>query len=546
MSIGLSAVLLKRKVAEPIEDSAPERWSIQPEALISRERLEPNAFVPTGKTRPTFVVEPTDLRYACPRWVRCSTNVLNEHDLDKSAPHRNGPTTLMALTSPPRTSVRTKIQRAGVRPVDTKPIDKELGPLALGLASFYLSMAFILAGPAYPFEPWLWTLSLGFPIGALLLTPRDHLRRVAFDGPVLAMAAWIALSVLWTRNPTFGVFSVRRDLPLLFAVSLSASLVPKEVAIRAIKRGLAAGVLLTIIALIIDPSTRAHGSDGIYLQAYPGWHGYFIHKNVLAPYLIFALITVLTFEKEPLKRGLWLATIGILLVGSDSATGLSAAFVIGAFWAWFRLFHRSNGRWTTAFVISSIAVGICALMGAVASLSILTSAYGKDLTFSGRTYIWSAVFNAIQDNPWVGYGIGGVFWDSRSSITRSIWRDVGFSIPHSHNGVLDVWLNFGLIGLALFAIVFISTVTMGTRLVRRSPQMGEWILLLTGAQFLIGLSENVFLGAWLVYMAVVRGVAQRELNTLAREDVLEIDDSTSSPSEDPVSVLDPRHRRIID
>lgn len=441
--------------------------------------------------------------------------------------------TLSQVTSPVRSV------RPGVFALPTTEAEEELGPFATAFGSIYLVLAFVLAAPAYPLEPWAWTLALGLPIGAFLLAPKVHLKRIIFDGPVIVLGAWIILSLLWTRDPEFGTFNVRRDMPLLLTVSMTASLLPKKAVIRAVRIGLAVGIGLTVIGLLVDPATRSHASDGIYIEDYPGWHGYFIHKNVLAPYLIFAMITTLMFEKNAIRRGLLLAIIAVLMVGSDSATGMSAAIFVIAGWVWFRLYHRSDGRWSSAYVLASISAGLCALMGAIASLSQLTSAYGKDLTFSGRTYIWSAVLNAISDEPWVGYGVGGVFWDARSTITRSIWRDIGFSVPHSHNGALDVWLNFGLIGLMLFALVFITTTSMGIRLVRRSPAIGEWVLLLVAAQFLMGLSENVFLGGWLTYMAIVRGVAQRELNTFARDDARKL---TAHRSDTEASFLTSPHR----
>ncbi len=416
-------------------------------------------------------------------------------------------------------------------------VTEPIGPFATHLAGAYITIAFLLAAPVYPLRPLFWTLAVGLPVGALLLAPKAHLKRVVLDGPAMMMVAWIGMSVLWTRNPEFGLFSVRRDLPLVIAASLVSSLVPKEVVIKAIQRGLMIGVAITVFALVFFPETRTHAADGVYALPYPGWNGFFIHKNVMAPYLILALITTLIWEKEPTRRGLMLAVIGVLLIGSDSATGLSTALFVGAMWAWFRFFHRSKGRWSTAYVMSSLAVALCAIMVAVASLSALANAYGKDLTFSGRTFIWQAVISAIQDNPWVGYGVGGVFWDPRSEITRQIWRDVGFAIPHSHSGALDVWLNFGIVGLAIFSLVFVSTVFRGTRLLRSSPELGEWILLILAAQFLMSLSENVFLGSWLVYIAVIRGVAQRELNDLARVATPPADQSAAEP--EPRSSLGP-------
>ena len=394
-----------------------------------------------------------------------------------------------------------------------------LGPFAFGFASIYITIAIVLAGPAYSFEPYVWTLTLAFPFGALILAPRSQTRRVVVDGPLLMLIAWITLSILWTFDEEFGLFSIRRDVPLWISASLMASLLPKEAVLAAIKRGAAIAVGVTIVGLAFFPETRQDESEGIYLDDVPGWHGFFIHKNVMAPFLIFAIVLVLNFEHDRTRRAVSLAVMAILLVGSDSATGWSAALFVAALFVWFRFLHRTGvGRRSTAYVVSSMAVALVGVMGAAASLSVLTNAAGKDLTFSGRTFIWNGVLNAIQERPILGYGVGGVFWDQSSEITRSIWRDVGFHIPHSHSGTLDVWLNYGLVGVVLFGILYISGVAKGIRLFRRRPQTAEWLLTLLAVQLLMGLSENVFLGAWIVYIGLARGIAQRELNDLARED----------------------------
>ncbi len=422
-----------------------------------------------------------------------------------------GPSTdLIPAAAPTERPQPPRFTRIGDR-VGFNPAPKTaepFGPFALGFGSLYITISFFLAAPVMPLEPRWATLTLAFAMGSLLLIPREHMRRMVVDGPVMLMAFWIAITALWSVNPSFAVFQVRRDLPVVIAVSLLAGALPSDVTIRAIRRAIWIAMGITAFALLIDPETRSHAADGIYADPYPGWHGWFIHKNTMAPYMVMGLITTLMFDKEPLRRGLTLAGLAVLLIGSDSATGLSAGMFVVALWVWFRLFHRSGGRWSTGYVVASTAVALCGLMGAIASLSALTSAYGKDLTFSGRTFIWSAVLSAIEKRPFTGQGLGSVFWIP-NSITREIWRDVGFKIPHSHSGTLDVVLNFGLIGLVLFTVMFLSSIAMGIRLLRISPVVAEWFLILLAAQFLMGLSENVFLGSWLVYMAAARGVVQR-------------------------------------
>ncbi len=446
----------------------------------------------------------------------------------------------MTATRPPQRRILAAPEPLrATRALTPGDADAPLGPFAFAFASIYITIAIVLAGPAYPFAPYVWTLTLAFPVGALLLAPRSQSRRVVLDGPLLVLIAWVGMSVLWSHNPEFGLFSVRRDLPLWISVSLMGSLLPREQVLAAIKRGIVIAIGITVFALAFVAETRQDESESIYLDDVPGWHGYFVHKNILAPFLIFALVLVLNFEHDRFRRAGSFAVLAVLLIGSDSATGMSAALIVAALAVWFRFFHRSGvGRRSTAFVVSSVALFLVAVMGAAASLSVLTNAAGKDLTFSGRTYIWSAVIKAIQERPLFGYGIGGVFWDETSEITRSIWRDVGFHIPHSHNGTLDVWLNYGFIGLVLFVVVFVTGVAKGVRLLRRRPRTAEFLLTLLAAQMLMGLSENVFLGAWVVYMGLARGIAQRELNDLARQESHDALHGPGGPRHESPSSLD--------
>ncbi len=390
----------------------------------------------------------------------------------------------------------------------------ELGPLAASLATVYLAIAFILAAPVYPLEPYVWTLMLPLPFGALLLTPADRLRRMVIDGPALGLIAFTVISLAWTLNQPQAIFEIRRDVPLLVTASLISSLLKPEVALTAIRRAMYAMITITTFALIVFPETRQHTRTGLYVDDLPGWHGFFIHKNIMAPFLVFMLATVLITEERTRRRDFVVLWIGVLLVGSDSATGLTAAALVVALRFWFRAFHGSGERWKAGYVMSSMLVGLVLFMGAMASLATIVQAYGKNLTFSGRTFIWTASLNAAADAPMLGYGRAGVFWRPANEVTRQIWRDVGFVVPHAHNGVIDVLLAYGLVGVGLVIVMLVTNFTKGLALVRRSPRIGEWVITIAAAQLLMGFSENVFQGHFFLYILVLRGIAQRALNDL--------------------------------
>ena len=383
----------------------------------------------------------------------------------------------------------------------------DLGGIAMWAMGLFITAAVFLAASVLPIEPPLFTIVLILPLGSLLLAPKLRIERLVIDGPILLICAWTALSIAWSLERSQAIFQVRRDVVLLVFISVAISLIPIEHAIKAVLRALHLGVWVTAAAIAFLPEARAHLPNdlSLYENAYPGWHGMFIHKNTMAPFLIFAGLTIIYLDKTNWRKVLSLGAIIVMLIGSQSGTGLSALLFVMALLVWFRAYRRTQGRSATTFVMASFSVAIVALIAAALSLSAITSAYGKDLTFSGRTDIWNAALNAALESPWLGYGQGGVYWNA-NSVTRTIWNEVGFTIPHSHSGALDVWLTLGAVGLGLFAIKFISTITLGIRLLDKHPAIAEWVLTVTAAQLLMGLSESVYIGDWLAYAAVMRTI----------------------------------------
>lgn len=72
--------------------------------------------------------------------------------------------------------------------------------------------------------------------------------------------------------------------------------------------------------------------------------------------------------------------------------------------------------------------------------TIITDVLGKDLTLSGRTRIWDAVFEAIPSSIWYGFGIN-------SEVLGGI-----VTYFAAHNMILQIMLDVGVIGLILFLL----------------------------------------------------------------------------------------------
>ena len=225
-------------------------------------------------------------------------------------------------------------------------------------------------------------------------------------------------------------------------------------------------------------------------------------------YLAFGISAVVVFEKRATVRRLAIASTGLLILASHSSTGLATMGVLVAFGWWIKRYGRRPVSRRAGYVLSS-AVATCVLLVlGIISIPLLTEVVGKDATFSGRTKIWSASWWAIEREPWHGYGLGGLF-NSSTPITEAIIERVGFKVPHAHNGVLQLVLELGVIGLVLFLIYLIPLMVRAWRLVGRGRPEGTWILMVVVGQLFISISEPTYLLGFFSAIALLYGATAR-------------------------------------
>jgi O-antigen ligase len=77
---------------------------------------------------------------------------------------------------------------------------------------------------------------------------------------------------------------------------------------------------------------------------------------------------------------------------------------------------------------------------------------GRDATLTDRTVIWEILVDLARERPWLGRGYGG-FWFS----DVYLWfADRWGAIDHAHNGYMDLWLELGYVGLAMFVLLLLA------------------------------------------------------------------------------------------
>ncbi len=184
------------------------------------------------------------------------------------------------------------------------------------------------------------------------------------------------------------------------------------------------------------------------------WRGIYSHKNTLGKQMVLSAATFLTLALNSQQKS-WKPLFGLLasVVLIALCTSKGAMINLSILLATGSLCYLL--RWQLRFLVPTLMGGIT--LGTISFLWIMNhleeiaAFLKKDLTLTGRTDIWSLVFDMIQKKPWFGYGYFG-FWNGWDSDAAYVWRAFNWDAPNAHNGFIDTWVQLGFVGLALFLL----------------------------------------------------------------------------------------------
>jgi O-antigen ligase len=188
------------------------------------------------------------------------------------------------------------------------------------------------------------------------------------------------------------------------------------------------------------------------------WRGAYTTKGQLGRLMALATIFWLLYLRTNrhhalLKGGLLLLSVALLLL-SESQTSVVVLIVLVAFLPLLKM-----TRWHYSMAVTGIASALSLGTGLVVWVSSnfddLVSYLGRDPTLTGRTLLWESVWEKIKERPFLGYGYSG-FWRGWDGPSGDIWLVTGWDPPHAHNGLLDLWLQLGLVGVVLFLVMIVS------------------------------------------------------------------------------------------
>jgi O-antigen ligase len=223
----------------------------------------------------------------------------------------------------------------------------------------------------------------------------------------------------------------------------------------------------SLIFGIVAPTLAKERGIGISLEG--AWHGLLAQKNGLGHA---ACITILLWWHAWLanQAKFWRfaagsgAAIACLLLSRSSTSVFAALFSIGLL---LLLLKGPKGK-RRYMVLTVVAFAAVLLFYSLAVLNVipgseavvqpLVALTGKDMTFSGRTQIWSIIQQHIAQAPILGTGYGA-YWIGRVPTSPSyvfITRMSSFYPTEAHNGYLDIINDLGYVGLlCLLGFLFV-------------------------------------------------------------------------------------------
>jgi O-antigen ligase len=274
---------------------------------------------------------------------------------------------------------------------------------------------------------------------------------------------FIMLSTVWSEKPdetlkaSIGMFGT-----VMFGVYIVCRYKLKE-QINLLITFFSIVLSLSALFVLIPKYGLEHGKHAGALR------GIYSHKNIFGPIVTLSCATFLIYVKANLCSNKRLAYLGFatsfaMVVAARSSSSLMYTVLL------IFLIHaievlRLRGKLFVWSLVSLAGLYFFVTTWRQTVVNFVLNLLGKDPTLTGRTDIWGAVVQKIQERPWLGYGFDG-FWHGNFGESFYVRNAMMWDLPNSHNGFLDLTLGIGLIGVAILALVLWTTFVQGLAILR--------------------------------------------------------------------------------
>jgi exopolysaccharide production protein ExoQ len=335
--------------------------------------------------------------------------------------------------------------------------------------------------------------------------------------PLIAAVLAVAVgSALWSVSPTITLqMSIQVGLCTLFACFLSARYTTERLMQLLIFMGLASALLSVLFVFALPSYGMLQGKAG------GEWEGICNHKNTLGLSMAFLLSPVFFIDRYSRGRKAFYSALLLFLIFKSQSRGAwlyTAGMLL--FIGWLELVRRARTRELTLLLMLTATAGTAITVAGLHFWPILAASMGKDPSMTGRTEIYAEVWRSILKHPILGYGFD-TFWLPTNAESQRIcmairWPNVGYA----ENGILELALQIGFLGVGLVIAMIARAGIQGARLLRSprySPRVG-WFLTILFLAALTNIDAGWFMTSdtldWVLILVSCIGL-NKEMNGVA-------------------------------
>ena len=275
-----------------------------------------------------------------------------------------------------------------------------------------------------------------------------HLLNVP-TGILIGLTVWGALSASWSPDPLHSLLQSARFAGLLIVAAVAMAAAALVSAPRRLTALMLAGFILAIAMVMLDLATSGSLSKNFSDRVYqPAWLNQASDAFAILLLPTAAMLAASRYELAGLLFAALGATTTFSLAGTAAKMALAAAIPVAVLCYYWR---AAVAR--IAAVLSVLVIVTAPLTFArIDRVSGMTQA-ADWVKFSAahRLLIWSFVGDRIAEHPLRGWGL-----EASRAIpggAEPIRTDQTWLPLHPHNAPLQVWLELGVPGAVLFALL---------------------------------------------------------------------------------------------
>jgi O-antigen ligase len=308
----------------------------------------------------------------------------------------------------------------------------------------------------------------------LMRRPSAMMDTIKDDPLLIAMFVLPVVSVVWSVD--HGT-SARRVVALvmtgIYCVYLARRLSPEDF-LRRLLLALFVGGILSLLYTALDPA-QAIEHSAINSGS---WKGVYGHKAILGRIAAVAVTVSVYVRPKHVWEGplRWITIAIFVFLAIKSQSRASWLMMGGGVGFMVLMLVLRNKRLSSGIKLTiTLAMGLAVLAMVGVMFDQILAAFGRDDTFSGRTTLWNgAIAVAKASHPILGAGYRA-FWTATGAAGVRDYIQGWARLPgHGHNGYLDVWLELGWAGVALFAVFLLTMMWRLGRRVLREPGEPAW------------------------------------------------------------------------